>query len=447
MTPAIRRAAAPAAVVAALALAACSSPLSSGPPTATTAPPTTTTVKGASTPAQTKAAGYRAQLTYLMVEQVYLLGRVTQQVAAAGSGASSASTTSTTPAAQTTTPAAPTPAVPDLAAGDATAALDKNSHDITDWLAQAQGYGATFDAAFYPLWTERIADFEAYAKAKSAGDAAGTTAATTSLTENATAIATLVHGVNRFVAVATVTNPGTGLADELGPDNQGVTALIDAQASGSSGVPVALVKAAELMYHTSDFLAAAASKLDPDQYPGTADGTAANLRASLTMAFVEHVELLALDLDALTSGQPTGPWAAAVAANTDQLRDAMSINYSDQTGDQFATRWTAYIDDLAAYTKAKESGDNATAATASGRLSGVAAGMGTFINAQPGHLSADVVAGDISPIVNGLQAVADAAATHQPDVILTREAAGFVPKLGSDLSESMAIQHPTLYAP
>ncbi len=84
MTTPIRRLAAIASVGAVIALSACSTPLESGPPTTTTAPPTTTTIVGASTPAQTKASDYRAQLTYLMVEHDYLVARVTQEIIAAG---------------------------------------------------------------------------------------------------------------------------------------------------------------------------------------------------------------------------------------------------------------------------------------------------------------------------------------------------------------------------
>jgi len=335
MTTPIRRLAAIASVGAAIALSACSTPLSSGPATTTTAPPTTTTIPGASTPALPKASGYRAQLTYLMVEHVYLLSRVTQEVIAAGgagvstpvsptgtpsssgspatggvaSGAGTATAVTTTGAATastttattvtgattttslpvaTTAVAAPT-AVPGLSfsgSDDAASALDANSHDISDWLSQAEGYGDSFDTAFHQLWTARNALFVADAAAKAEGDTASVTATTASLAQNATAIGTLVHQTNKYVPVNTVTNPPTGLADELGPDNQGVLTFIADQATKATTTVPDIVTAAELMYHTSDYLADAAAKLDPAQYPGTAAGTARRRHSTVARATV-----------------------------------------------------------------------------------------------------------------------------------------------------------------
>jgi len=442
MIPAFRRAAATAAAGAVLALTACSSPLSTGPAAPTTLPPTTTTIKGASTPAQTEASNYRAQLTYLMVEQVYLLGRVTQ--AAVAAPASGGPTTTTGSGASTTSTLPPAVVGP---TADAASALDTSSHDISDWLSAAEGYGTTFNAAFYPLWSQRMEDFLAYAKAKAVGYTPGSAAATAALAANATAIAKLVHSTNKYVAITTVTNPGTGLADELAPDNQGVTNLIDDQVAGASTAAADLVTAAELMYHTADYLAAAAAKLDPDQYPGTADGTAANLRSSLTMVLVEHVELASLQLAAIGNGLPEGPWAAVVATNTTELHNAIAANFSDQAATGFSSLWNGYISDLVAYARSKATGDQAAASDAAGRLSGVAPAVGAFFHAQSGQLDANAVTVDLSPVVSGLQGVADATTGHAPAATLTREAGGFVPKLASDVSEAIALRHPSLYAP
>src|SRR5579862_3372984 len=261
----------------ALACAACSKlpPVSSA---ATTVAPTTT-ILGASTPAQTKAADYRAQLTYLMVEHVFLLGRVTADVIANPSEAatpsptapSTTSATSAAPTSSSATSAAPTTssgaaAAPVQTSDDSGAALDLNSHDIADLLSQAQGYGAVFDSSFYALWTARIADVAAYASAKSTKDTAGATNATNALAQNATGISTLVHKTNKYVAVNTVTS--TGLDDELTTDNSAVTAFVDAQAANDPGAVGLVVAAAEGFRHTAEVLAAAAHQLSTDQYPG-----------------------------------------------------------------------------------------------------------------------------------------------------------------------------------
>ena len=330
---------------------------------------------------------------------------------------------------------------------DAASALDGNSHDISDWLSQAEGYGDAFNASFYQLWTARNAWFEAYAAAKAQSDSAGAKAATNGLAQNATAIGMLVHQTNKYVPVNTVTNPPTGLADEFGPDNQAVLTFIADQASKASGTMTDLVTAAEMMYHTADYLADAAAKLDPVQYPGTAAGTAANLRSSLAMVLVENVELTSLDLDQIAAGQPDGPQAAALDNNAKQLQNIAAVNFSDSAGDQLYLLWTEYIGDLRDYTKAKVAGDDSTANAASSRLADVPGQLGTFFNTQIGTLSSTLVSSDVAPVVNGLEAVAGAAASSSPEVLLIRVAAGFVPKIASDVGEAIAAANPSNYAP
>ncbi len=456
MTSSTRRLAATAAVAAVALTSACSSKLSAGAPPPTTVAPTTT-IAGAATPAQTKAADYRAQLTYLMVEHVYLLGRVTGEIVAAGgippstttsaspttaaasssSSSTASSTTSTTIAVTTTTSAALS--VP--GGDDAASALDKNSHDIADLLGQAQGYGADFSSAFYALWTARISDVADYATAKATTDAAGAKTAIAALATNATAIATLVHQTNKYVAVNTASQPGTGLADELGPDNAAVTAFVDAQASKSTSAVSALVTAAELMRHASVILAGAAAKLDPDQFPGTPTGTAANLRASVTSALVEHVELTALATDQLASGKAADPEIAAVASNTAQLANIVIVNFGDQASQDFTKLWGGYAASLEGYAKAK--GGSGTAPD----LSGVGQQVGAFFGAQAPQLSATLIGSDSQQMVDALKAVIDASAAQSPSVTSLRVAAAFVPKLASDIAEGIAEDKPAQYLP
>jgi hypothetical protein len=465
-----------AALGATVGLAACSEPLSSGPPPSTTAAPTTTTIPGAATPAQTKASDYRAQLTYLMVEQVYLLDRVTQELiagvgAASSSSSSSASagatttlapTTTTTTVASgsgssgsgssagaTTTTSVPAVTPPSLGAvaDDAATALDQNSHDISDWLSRAQGYGSSFDTAFYELWTQRNEDFEAYAVAKAAGDSTGQAAATAALAANATAIGTLIHQTNQYVEITTLTNPATGMADEINPDNQAIQTVIDDQAAGAASHAADLVTAAERMYHTADYLAAAAAKLDPNQYPGTAAGTAANVRASVVMVMVEHVELVMLDLDRQIVGGNTAPWSAALVANTGEMANILAVNYTDQTGEQFTSIWSNYIAALSAYAKAKSAGDDAAAAAAATTVNNMPPLIGNLIHGADDPLSSAQVSGDLAPIASGLLAAIDAAASGSPQVTLIRAAAGHIPQFGSDVGEAIAIAQPNLYAP
>jgi hypothetical protein len=455
------------AALAALALTtvACSTKLSTRtPPPTTTAP--TTTVEGAATPAQTKGATYRAELTYLTVEHVFLLGRVTQEVVTAGGVATQSTTTTVTAApASTTTSAAASGstsapstsstttsttvpettttsiAVASVPGGDdASTALDKNSHDISDLLAEAQGYGSDFGASFYALWTARINDFAQYATAKATKDSAGTKAATSALASNATAIATLVHQVNKYVAVTTVSNPGTGLADELGPDNTAVTTFIDSQVAKNATAVDDIVNAAEKIRHTATVLAAAAAKLDPAQYPGTVTGTAANLRAGVTSALVEHVELVGLTTAQLATGHDGAAESAALDANSAALDNVAIVNFGDPAGREFLAGWGKYVSQLEAYAKAKAGGGTAP------DLSGVGQTIGAFFAAHAPQLSAALIGSDFQQMVDALKTVVDAQASQAPAVTDLRVAAAFVPKLASDLSEGIAEYKPTQYA-
>jgi hypothetical protein len=478
MTTLTRRIAALAAV--ALASAACSKlPASSS--TATTAA-TTTTIQGASTPALTKAATYRAQLTYLMVEHVFLVSRVTAQVvngaatapvastttasAAAPSSTSASSTTSvpsttstsTSGAAASTTSstaassassatsAAPASAAPSAAASgpiqtadDAGQALDGNSHDIADLMAEPQGYADSFGPSFYALWTQRIDLLAQYAAAKAAKDTTAAQTATTGLAANATAIATLVHEQNKYIAVTTVKSDG--LADELTTDNGTMTTFIDDQASKAATATSNIVASAEQFRHTATILAAAASKLDPEQYPGTATGTAANLRAGITAALVEHVELAGLTADKLVKGQDGAPELASLAANTTQLGNVVRVNFGDPAARTFNEIWAKYVAELQADMRAK-SGSGAAP-----DLSGVGAQVGAFFAAESPQFSASTIGAEMQKMVDALVAYNAAAASGTQPVAELRVAAATVPKFAADLAEGIAETRPLQYLP
>jgi len=470
MTTASRRLLVLAAVVATAGVSACSTPL--GGSSAATPAPTTTTIAGASTPAQTKAADLRASLTYLMVEHAYLLGRVTRQVvttgavpaeaaggvaagaAAAGGAAaggpaaeprttlagSSGATTTTAPGAGG---ASGTPTGP----SDGPAALDASSKDLA--AALSTPYGPQFATQFYSLWAARNADFEAYAQAKVAKSAPAATKATDALGTNATSLATLFHTTNKYIEIKTVAT--TGLQDELGPVNQAVTDLIDAQAANDPMEVPKLVAAAEKLPHTATVIAAATAKLHPDAYPGTPTGTAANLRATITAALVEHVELASLTLEAVATGLPSGPAAAALGANTQQLTNVFSAVYSDQSGMDFARLWASHIADLVDYARARASNDTSAAEAASSRLNDYTRAFGAYLSgseATAGRLSAGAVTSDFKVHVDSLLAVTDAAASRAADqAVAVRRAAGHMPPTASSLAEAIAEQFPVKYLP
>jgi hypothetical protein len=492
MTVRTRLAASAALAAMAVTAASCSTKLSAQAPPSTTVAPTTT-VLGAATPAQTKAADYRAQVTYLLLEQVFLLSRVTGGAVAAGSAAplatttapaaaptstttttapststttttaapatsettttsvpTSASSTTTTagPAAAsastTTTAPAPTGPVAVLSAPngqDAATALDHNSNDLTDLLAQPQGYGPTFASRFYPLWTTRNNDFIRYSAAKATKNAAGASSASAALTANALALANLFHSHNKYLAVSTVSNPGTGVADVLTVANTAEIAFINSQAAKVATAINDVVAAAEKMRHTSDVLSSAAAKLDPAQYPGTALGTASNLRAAVTAALVEHAELAGSTTALLATSQDAAAEAAALDANTSSLANVVIVNFFDQATRVFTAIWGNYVNLLKSYARAKAS------AGPTPNLSGVGEQVGGFFGHQAPTINPSLIASDMQQVVNGLVAVIDAQAAPAPWATAQRVATGFTPKLASDLSEGIAESNPTKYAP
>jgi hypothetical protein len=320
---------------------------------------------------------------------------------------------------------------------DSGAALDANSHDIADLLSQAQHYGESFGSGFYTLWTNRITDFAAYATAKAAKDTTGAQAAVSALSANATDIATLFHQTNPYIAVTSVTS--TGLADELGENNGLVTAFIDTQAAKETTALADVVLAVEGtgaaapgMRHTATVLAAAAAQLDSDQYPGHATGTAANLRASVTSALTEHVQLAGLSVDQLVKGVVGGPESSALDGNTLQLANIVTANFGDPPARQFTTLWSAYVTALEATAHAKTGSGTAP------DLSGVGAGIGAFFGQLAPQFSASTIGADMQRMVNELSAYIDAAASGRQPVTQLRVAAATVPKLGSDLAEGIA---------
>ena len=490
MTARNRIAASAALAAFALTAASCSTKLSTRSAPSTTVAPTTTVV-GAATPAQTKAADYRAQVTYLLLEQIFLLSRVTGGVvaarssaplssSAAPSAASTATTTTAAPAATattttTTTAAASTTTTTSAASGlptttsvpasaaasttttttaagpvaplgapndaDAASALDHNSTDLTDLLSQPQGYGASFAADFYPLWTTRNNSFVRYAEAKATRNAAGASSASAALAANAISLAQLFHSHNQYLAVTTVSNPGTGVADELTVDNTAVVAFINSQAANTPTAINDVVAAAEKMRHTSDVLSSAAAKLDPAQFPGTALGTASNLRAAVTAALVEHAELAGSTTALLGTGQTAAPESAALDANTASLGNVVIVNFFDQATRVFNAIWSNYVNLLRSYARAKSSGGPTP------NLSGVGQQVGGFFGHQAPTINPSLIASDMQQVVDGLVAVADAQAASGPWATPLRVATGFTPKLATDLSEGIAEAYPTQYAP
>jgi hypothetical protein len=66
---------------------------------------------------------------------------------------------------------------------------------------------------------------------------------------------------------------------------------------------------------------------------------------------------------------------------------------------------------------------------------------------QASQLNGTVIASDMQQVIDALKAFIDTDASKAPAVTSLRVAAGFVPKLASDLAEGIAEYKPTQYAP
>jgi hypothetical protein len=409
MTTFARRATVVPAALLALALAACSTPYGSS--SASPPAPTTTAIVGAATPALTKASDLRASITYLLVEHAFLLAATT---------------------------------APSGAPADSPAALDANSHDLANLLAE--GYGAAFGTQFYAMWSARIADLVAYAKAGVAKDTAAQTQAKTTLATDDNALATYLHTINQFVAVHTVTNPATGIGDEFTSDDTAFMALIDAQASNDPTTDTKLVTAAENMPHTAEILAAAEAKLYPAVYTGTPTASAADLRSSFTELMVEHIYLAAITYGTVAAGQAAGPAGVALDANSTELHNGISSMFNDTVAGQFTALWSAQTEAYEAYAAATTPAAKSVAAS---QLDTFVQNFGRFIFlTTDSKMSADAASSAIGTQVGAVKAVIDAEAAGGANVAaLTRAAAGAVPNWVATFTEAVAELQPLRYLP
>jgi hypothetical protein len=376
-------------------LASCSTKYGSS--SASAPAPTTTAIPGAATPALTKASDLRAGLTYLLVEHAFLLAATT---------------------------------APQGGPADAASALDANSHDVANLLAE--GYGPTIGAQFYKLWTARTADLVAYTKNK---------AAKTQLATDDNTLAVYLNSVNQFMAVHTVTNPATGIGDELTNDDTAFMAMIDAQASADPATYTKIVAAAESMPHTAEVLAAAEAKLYPSVYPGTTTGSAADLRASFTALMIEHVELAAITGGTLAAGHPAGPASVALDNNSTELHNGISSMLGDVVAVQFSTLWAQQIDAYKQYVSDK--------AGAVAQLGSFSQGFGQFVSGvTQSKVSATSASQAIATQNAAMEAVIDASASGSSNVATaTRAAAGAAPNWVATFTEAIAELQPLRYLP
>ena len=393
---------------------ACSSTASTAPTTTAAPVATTTTIPGSETPAQTKAAALRAHETTLTTANIYLTSVATSAVVHGSD---------------------PSPAL---------AAVEANSTELAAAFSEQES--AAVAAQFESLWNEQAGLFLDYARAKAAGDTAAATKATDGLVAWRAKFEVFLVKTNIYLLVGTSSTPG--IEPNLGDTVTAVTGVIDAQAAKSVTQYDKLVTAAGLPAFLATQLAAAQAKKFPAAYPGTATGTASNLRASLTGAFVSHAYLVGVATATVIGGGDVDPASASVATNTEQLTNAVGAIYGDASGRRFRDLWNSYNGFFISYARAAAAGDAAAQAQAKALLDSFAPTFAAlWTQANPKLTSAQVTA-TIQADTDAQVAVIDAqVARSTTQFDLLRQTGTIASKTAEVLSEGIAEQFPQKYLP
>ncbi len=358
----------------------------------------------------TGAAELRAGLTSLLQEHVYVAGIALSTGASAGLDS------------------------PEFEAAAAT--LDENS------VALADAVGSVYpDAreAFLELWRKHIGFFVDYTAAKAEGDEAAAEAAREELDGYRADFGAFLGGANPNLTEDAV-------AEELVPHVETVIATIDAVAAGEASVFGNLREAAQVMPGTANVLAGAIVGQFPDQFDGSTDSGAAELRAGLTHLLQEHVYLAGIAIDTGVSAGLDSPEFEAAAATLDEnsvaLADAVGSVYPDAR-EAFLELWRKHIGFFVDYTAAKAEGDEAAAEAAREELDGYRADFGAFLGGANPNLTEDAVAEELVPHVETVIATIDAVAAGEASVFGNlREAAQVMPGTANVLAGAIVGQFP-----
>jgi hypothetical protein len=147
------------------------------------------------------------------------------------------------------------------------------------------------------------------------------------------------------------------------------------------------------IFMTGDLLAGAIAQQFPEQFSGSPDGAAVDLRANLDELLAEHAALGGMALMKLYDHAPDlAAITAAVDQNAQQLSDLVASVYGPDNAATFLAGWRQHIQLYQDYTNALTAGDAAGMATAAQGLSDYAQSAAAFFSSLDPSLSADAVA-------------------------------------------------------
>jgi hypothetical protein len=368
--------------------------------------------EGSTAGATTDAAQLRADLTHLLEEHVYLAGITVKNGVDNG-----------------------------LDSGEFEAAsdtLDRNSQALAD--AFTGLYGDDAGEQFLTLWRNHIGFFVDYTKARAEGDQQAARSAQQDLDGYRKEFGT-------FINSAVPSLPADAVAEDLDSHVKSLSAAIDAVVAGDGDAFEKLREAAGHMPQTATTLAGGIASEQGEEFSGSVDASASELRGTLTAALTEHVYLAGITISqGVADGTDSDGFDAAAAEldeNSMDLAGAIGSVYGDEARKDFLELWREHIGFFVEYTEARAGGDEQAAMQAEEKLDGYRSGFGAFIGSANPELPADAVAAELEPHVESVLAAIDRVVEGEAEAFeALREAASHMPGTAETLADGIAKQNP-----
>ena len=183
---------------------------------------------------------------------------------------------------------------------------------------------------------------------------------------------------------------------------------------------------------------------------GSADGAAADLRATLETALQEHVYLAGSATGAALGGRTPEFEAAAAAldANSVALSKAVGSVYGDEAENAFLPLWRKHIGFFVDYTQGVAAKDQAKADKAVADLTQYTQDFGAFLASANPNLPKDTVADLVKTHVLSLKDAVDAQAAGDATAAYTKlaEAAHHMTMIAEPLAGAIVQQFPDKFA-
>ena len=321
-------------------------------------------------------------------------------------------------------------------------ALDANSVDIAKAIGSV--YGADAEQAFLPLWRKHIGFAVDYTQGIIIRDRAKQDQAVADLAQ-------YPQDFGAFLSAANPNLPKVGVTDLVKTHILTLKEVIDAQAAKD---PVkaytALRMAAGHMHMIAEPLAGAIVKQFPAKFAGSAESSAADLRAMLTIALREHVYLAAAATGAALGGRDAEFQAAAGAldANSMDIAKAIGSVYGPDAEQAFLPLWRKHIGFIVDYTRGVATKEKAKQGKAVADLVQYTEDFAAFLHSANPDLPKSVVADLVKKHVLTVKEVIDAQASGNIAQAYTalRNAAGHMAMIANPLSDAIVKQFPARYS-